>query len=374
MSESRRDELQRIPIVVLGAGGVGAALLRQIADGRARTADRARCRFEVVAIADRTSAWVAPGGLTDAELRDAVAAKARREPVDPARRGGTAGLATAPGDLVALVDRVAAHLGQPAILVDVTAAAGLEPVLDRALDLGWSVALANKKALAGPWGRARRYFDNPRLRHESTVGGGQPVIATLRYLVDTDDPILGIEGQLSGTLGFLCTALEAGRPFSGALAEAVERGYTEPDPREDLAGRDVVRKAVILARLAGWPIEAADVAVEALFPAELAEHSVAGFLAATPDLDGAFAARFAAAKEAGLRLRYLARLAPGRAEVGLTPIPHESPYANLKYVSIRTARYDDEPLLIGGKGAGVEMTAAGVVGDLIGLAREVLRA
>lgn len=374
MSESRGNEVQRIPLVVLGAGGVGAALLRQIVDGRARTADRARCRFEVVAIADRTSAWVAPGGLADAELRDAIAAKARREPVDPARRGGAAGLPKAPHDLAALVDRVAQLLDRPAILVDVTAADGLEPVLDRALDLGWSVALANKKALAGPWGRAQRYFDNPRLRHESTVGGGQPVIATLRYLVDTDDPILGIEGQLSGTLGFLCGALEAGRPFSAALAEAVERGYTEPDPREDLAGRDVVRKAVILARLAGWPIEAADVAVEPLFPAELAELSVAAFLAAAPRLDRAFAARFAAAKEAGLRLRYLARLAPGQAQVGITALPAESPYASLKYVSFRTARYDDEPLLIGGKGAGVEMTAAGVVGDLIGLAREVLRA
>lgn len=368
---------RRIPVAVLGAGGVGSALLRQIVAGRERTAARAGCRFDVVAVADRAGAWVDPAGLSDEALLDAVAAKARREPVDPARRGTATGPGTrtsaGPDGLVALVDRLAGRLEVPAILVDVTAAEGLGPVLDRALDLGWSVALANKKPLAGPWERARRYFDNPHVRHESTVGGGQPVIATLRYLVDTDDPILRIEGQLSGTLGFLCAQLEAERPFSAALAEAVARGYTEPDPREDLAGCDVKRKATILARMAGWPLETGDVAVEALFHPELAGLSVREFLAASRELDAPLASRFAAASAAGTRLRYLARVEASGAAVGLTAIPAASPYANLKYVSFRTGRYDDEPLLVGGKGAGVEMTAAGVMGDLIGLAREVHR-
>jgi homoserine dehydrogenase len=374
MRDPEETRLRRIPVAVLGAGGVGSALLRQIVDGRERTAERAGCRFDVVAVADRASAWVEPAGLSDDALHDAVAAKGRSEPIDPARRGRAPGPPSGPPELVALLERVAGLLdpsGPPGILVDVTAAAGLEPVLDRALDLGWSVVLANKKPLAGPWAQARRFFSNPRVRHESTVGGGQPVIATLRYLVDTDDAIRCIEGQLSGTLGFLCAQLEAERSFSEALAEAVARGYTEPDPREDLAGRDVVRKATILARLAGWPLEAADVAVEALFPPALAGVPVPEFLAASRELDAPMAQRFAAAHAAGTRLRYLARVEAGRAAVGLTAIPAASPYANLKYVSFRTARYDDEPLLIGGKGAGVEMTAAGVVGDLIGLAREI---
>lgn len=365
-SESKR--LLRVPVLLLGAGGVGGALLRQIVSGRHSSARRNGCRFEVVAVADRRGAWVNPAGLSDAELLDAVAAKGRGEPIDPARR---AGRAASPGESpVELLERVASEVDRPGILVDVTAAEGLEPVLDRALELGWGVALANKKALAGPWATARRYFGEPRVRHESTVGGGQPVIATLRYLVDTNDPIRRMEGQLSGTLGFLCARLEAGALFSAAVNEAVARGYTEPDPREDLGGRDVLRKALILGRMAGWPMESADVEVEPLFPAELARLGVGEFLAALPSLDGAMAARVAAARDGGKILRYLARVEEGRGSVGLVPIPAASPLAGLKYVSFRTGRYDDEPLLIGGKGAGVEMTAAGVLGDLLGLVRE----
>ena len=214
MSDQQRAVVRSVPVMILGAGGVGAALLRQLVEGRERTASRAGCRFDLVAIVDRASAWIAPRGLTDEQIADALAAKGRREPVDPARRASGSGEPFSPARLAALVDEVASGLGGPAILVDVTAADGLEPVLDRALDRGWSVALANMKALAGPWACARRYFDNPHVRHESTVGGGQPVIATLRYLVDTGDPILRVEGQLSGTLGFLCSQLDRGRRFS----------------------------------------------------------------------------------------------------------------------------------------------------------------
>jgi homoserine dehydrogenase len=120
-----------------------------------------------------------------------------------------------------------------------------------ALALDYGVVLANKKIFAGPWESAQTYFNNPRIRHESTVGGGQPVIATLRYLLDTNDPVSEIEGQLSGTLGFLCQQLDQDVPFSTAVAEAKARGYTEPDPRDDLGGMDVMRKVLILGRMAG---------------------------------------------------------------------------------------------------------------------------
>jgi homoserine dehydrogenase len=257
-----------------------------------------------------------------------------------------------------------------AVAVDVTAAGDMEAALDAALAHRYGIVLANKKPLAGPWATARRYFNQPRVRHESTVGGGQPVIATLRTLLDTGDPILRIEGQLSGTLGYVYQQLDRGTPFSQALASARAQGFTEPDPREDLGGQDVMRKALILARMAGWPLEAADVAVESLYPPVLADLPVDRFMKDAVQLDAPMAARVAAAGAEGAVLRYLAVVADGQARVGLERVPASSPLANLKYISFRTGRYDDEPLLLGGKGAGVEMTAAGVHGDIIGLARE----
>jgi len=256
------------------------------------------------------------------------------------------------------------------IVVDVTAVPGLEPTLDRALELGYGVVLANKKAFAGPWATAQRYFHHPRVRHESTVGGGQPVIATLRYLLDTNDPIDEIQGQLSGTLGFICQQLDQGVAFSTAVAEAKRRGYTEPDPREDLGGLDVMRKVMILGRMAGWPLETSDIEVESLYTPELAALSVPDFMARIGALDEGMRQRVAEARANGQVLRYLAQVRDGRGVVGLTPVPAGSALANLKFISFRTGRYDDEPLMICGKGAGVEMTAAGVVGDMVDLVRE----
>ncbi|MEW5986879.1 MAG: homoserine dehydrogenase, partial [Chloroflexota bacterium] len=322
-------------------------------------AGRNQLRLDVIALCDHQSWLWRPDGLTDEELLAAIAAKQK----------GQAWGADRPPDLELLDQAVTAGL-EEAIVVDVTAADGMEPVLDRALELGYGVVLANKKPLAGPWATAQGYFNNPRLRHESTVGGGQPVIATLRYLLDTNDPPLRIEGQLSGTLGFICGRLDDGVPFSQALAEAKAKGYTEPDPREDLGGRDVMRKMMILGRMAGWPLEESDLEVESLYPRALAHLSVREFMAASVAIDPSLRDRVNAAGAAGEVLRYVAELEGGKGSVGLKPVPMESPLANLKYISFRTRLYDDPPLMICGKGAGVGMTAAGVLGDLIGLARE----
>lgn len=269
------------------------------------------------------------------------------------------------------MDRVYAAGLRDLILVDVTAEDGLEPALNRALDLGYSVALANKKAFAGPWATAQRYFNNPRIRHESTVGGGQPVIATLRYLLDTQDAIHHIEGQMSGTLGFLCSQMDAGQRFSDALIEAKAKGYTEPDPREDLGGRDVLRKVMILGRMAGWPLEENDFTVESLYPAEMAGLSVAEFMTAAADLNDHFRKRVWAAAANGQILRFVGEVTPQGGSVGLKPLAQTSPQAGLKYISFQTDYYNDPPLLLAGKGAGVDMTAAGVLGDMLDMAREL---
>jgi homoserine dehydrogenase len=361
--------MKQVPVIILGAGGVGQALLQQIVDGRITTSTRNQIHFNVVAVADRRSLAWDPLGMSDLHLLSIIEAKQLGLPANPEFTPLPGGAEKRPSNLDIVDYAQAAELGN-VIVVDVTAEPGMEPVYDRALELEYGVVMANKKALAGSWNIAQGYFNHLRVRHESTVGGGQPVIATLRTLLDTNDPIFQIEGQLSGTLGFICGQLDRGTPFSQAVAEAKDKGFTEPDPREDLGGQDVMRKVMILGRMAGWPLEASDISVESLYPAEMADLSVPKFMKAAAELDETMAERVAAAAAESNVLRYVAELEEGQGTVGLKAIPAASPLANLKYISFRTERYNDEPLLIGGKGAGVEMTAAGVLGDMIDLVRE----
>jgi homoserine dehydrogenase len=354
--------MRKIPVIVFGAGGVGQALLQQVVNGRSRVAERNGCYFNIVAIVDSKNWLWDANGLSDKQMQQAVANKRQGLPLVSAAESNPS--------LLAILDLAATSELANVIVVDVTALGGMEAMVDCALELGYSLVFANKKVFAGPLATAKKYFNHPRIRHESTVGGGQPVIATLRYLLDVNDPIEGIEGQLSGTLGFVNGRLDQGVPLSQAIAEAKVKGFTEPDPREDLSGLDVMRKVMILGRMAGWALETADIEVESLYPAEMAGLSVAEFMAALPQLDQAMQARVAAAAQEGNVLRYVAEVKEGHGHVGLKALPAGSPLANLKYVSFKTERYNDEPLLIGGKGAGVEMTAAGVLGDMISLVRE----
>lgn len=349
-------------IILLGAGGVGQAFLRQIIAGRDLHRQRNQSHLNVVAIADSKSALWQPEGLDDTAIKQAIDRKRNRQPVsEPSDEAN--GLALLQKAEKAGLDNV--------IVVDVTAEDGMEPVMDKALALGYGLALANKKIFAGPYNTAKKYFNHSHIRCESTVGGGQPVIATLRYLLDTNDPIHRIEGQLSGTLGFVCSRLDEGFPFSLAIGEAKGRGFTEPDPREDLGGKDVMRKVMILGRMAGWPLEEADIEAESLYSPALAHLSVPEFMAAAISLNPSMQDRVQQAASEGNVLRYIAELEDGKGRVGLKPMPKDSPLANLKYISFQTGRYNDEPLRIGGKGAGVEMTAAGVIGDVLSLIREV---
>ncbi len=351
--------VKQMPVIVLGVGGVGRALLQQLVEGRGVDAGRNGLHFNVLVVADSRQ-WIwQPPGLSDAVLEELVKAKRNRKPWGEARP-----------PLPELVRQAA--VGQPAgMVVDATAEAGMEPVIDAALELGWGVALANKKPLTGPWVDAQAYFNHPRLRHGATVGGGQPVIALLRYLLDTNDTILSIRGQLSGTLGYICQRLAEDIPYSRALGEAKAFGYTEPDPREDLGGRDVQRKMMILGRMAGWPLEEADFIVEALYPPALAHLSVNEFMLAATALDGSMRDRVAAARDQGQALRYVAEVGPAGGRMGLHPLPLSDPLANLKHISFRTGRFDDEPLIMAGKGAGVQVTAANVHADMLDLGREM---
>jgi len=349
-------------IIILGAGNVGRALLRQILETRDILAQRTGLRLVPIALADISGVLSDPGGLSEETLWAAW----------QATHGGQL-LNVLPA--VQPVDTVTGALQPGAILVDVTASPHTEPMLRAALDMGCGVVLANKIPLAGLWANAELFFKHPRLRYEVTVGAGLPVICTLQYLLDTGDQVTAIEGCLSGTLGYLCAELERGVPYSKAIAQARASGYTEPDPRQDLGGQDVARKALILARTCGWPLETTDLTVESLYPRELAGIVLEEFMAQACTLDEAYTRRVCEAQAQGKVLRYVARVGPQGGAVGLVSVPRDDPLGALRgpanYIAFHTRRYDQVPLVISGPGAGPEVTAAGVMGDILTLARQM---
>lgn len=367
--------MNHIPVIILGAGGVGRALLEQIIAGRGTAASRLDSRFDVVAVADSQSWSWNPEGHSDEELQALIAVKnaVRRQGSSRRRqaRPGDPPLGQERPDGEDIVQQAIDAGLEGSIVVDVTATEDTRPALDAALQYGYGLVLANKKPLAGPWDQARGYFGRPQIRYEATVGGGQPVISTLRYLLDSADRLQRIEGQLSGSLTHILQRLDDGKtPFSVALAGAKAGGRTEPDPREDLGGQDVMRKLLILGRTAGWPLESGAITVESLYPASLAHLEVQEFMLASVAMDPSLRDRMNAAGAAGETLRYIAQLEPIGGQVGLKAVSRDAPQANLKYVSFQTERYREYPLLVGSNSGGVQTTAAAVLGDMVGLVRE----
>jgi bifunctional aspartokinase / homoserine dehydrogenase 1 len=353
----------RTDVVLLGVGAIGRELLTQV------TATGARPPLRICGLIDTSGYVFDPRGLSRARLAELVAVKTAKQRLADARGGETA---TAADALNAICDHA---LVRP-VLVDATAADTHE-LLETALQRGWDLVLANKLPLAGDQAEFDRLHcaahEGERLvLHEATVGAGLPVIDTIRKLQEAGDRVLRIEGCPSGTLGFLFGELGRGRLFSKALGEAVRAGYTEPDPRIDLSGADVARKALILARLIGFRGSLCDVDVESLIPASLRDVPLAEFLARLEELDDSWHARVAAARARGKVLRYRARVTRRSIEVGLVAVDSTDALGSLEgtdnQFAFTTTRYRTQPLVITGPGAGPAVTAAGVYNDLLRLA------
>jgi homoserine dehydrogenase len=368
--------MRELSIILLGVGGVGRALLRQIIEQRARHAEEYGLALHVLAVTDSSGAVVAlDSGLTDTVLQELLALKAAGNSLADHSIGGPQ------RDLVGVID-VATPGGRSsgAIVVDCTASETTVPALLYSLDLGYKLVLANKKPLTlqqEVYDRLTRAGSTAvrhlgRARWETTCGAALPVIAALNRLVASGDTVQRIAGTFSGTLGYVMTGLQQGRPFSEVVREAHKLGYTEPDPRDDLGGVDVARKALILARGLGWKLDLADVQVTGLYPAHLASLTVADFLAALPELDAGFASQVTAASAQGQVLRYAATVENGECRVAPTLVAAASPLGRLNgtdnLVEFYTRWYNPNPLVIQGRGAGVEATASGVLADIIELA------
>jgi aspartokinase/homoserine dehydrogenase 1 len=202
------------------------------------------------------------------------------------------------------------------------------------------------------------------------VGAGLPILDTHRKLVESGDRVLRIEGCVSGTLGHVLSAVSEGRPFSESVREAVARGYAEPDPREDLSGRDVARKGLILARLLGYvgPLPTA----EDLVPPSLRRVPLAAFMARLPSLDDEWRRRAERVAALGRVLRYVVVATRFSVRARLVAVPAQSPAGSLRgtrnLISFTSRRYREEPLVVMGPGAGAEVTAAGILNDIQQLA------
>jgi aspartokinase/homoserine dehydrogenase 1 len=346
---------QTLSIGLVGHGKVGAALLRQIEAARPRLLREANLDLRVRAIATSRTMW-----LGEAEAAGAWTA------------------ATTPCD----IDRLTAHVHVEhlphALIVDCSASDAVADRYAAWLAAGIHVVTPNKHAGAGPLARwqairAALAHGTARFRYEATVGAGLPVISTLRDLIDTGDEMAAIEGILSGTLAWLFNRYDGTRAFSELVREAHAQGYTEPDPRDDLAGTDVARKLVILAREAGGQLRLEDVEVESLVPDPLRAVDASAFMARLTELDDAIAERYAETRRSGRVLRYVAHLdRDGHARVGLAALDPEHAFAHLRLtdniVQFTTHRYRDNPLVVQGPGAGPEVTAAGVFADMLRVA------
>jgi homoserine dehydrogenase len=355
--------LKRIPLIIFGAGKVGRALVGQLNEAAQLHAERDGLAFRVVAWCDADGAAVDEQGLSADDLQaiaDAKAAGAAFPHAQPAYRP----------DLNAIVDVAGAD---DCVVADVTASDATVPALELALRRGYGAVIANKIPLIGPQAVFDALTGSRSFRYETTVGSAVPVIEATLGLVRAADRVDTVRGVLSGTLGFISTGLQAGQPFSALVNEALRRGYAEPDPRIDLGGMDVARKALIIARTLGWKLELADVQVASLVPAELASLPVADFLARLPELDEDFAAQASAAAGEGRVLRYVAELKGGKASVSLQAVPADSALGQLRgndnLVAYHTRYYPDTPLVLQGRGAGVDAAAAGVHSDIVALAR-----
>lgn len=367
--------MHEIPLILLGIGGVGRALIRQIIANRTLYAEQYGLKLGVLAICDRTGAVLGlGGGIDDQALLDLI---------DLKEAGGALAEHALGGDDYGDMSTIVSLAGRPgAVMVDVTATDATIPALLAARERGYKIALANKKPLtdtqevynrltqAGATGGAAHFQQS--VRWEATVGAGLPVIATQNRLVASGDKIKRMAGAFSGTLGYVMTGLQAGRRLSEIVREAHQLGYTEPDPRDDLGGMDVARKALILARGLGWEVELSDVDVTGLYPPNLDDLNVDEFLDALPELDKAMDAtiRDAAARDGVLR--YAATVENGRCFVGPTVVSADSPLGRLtgtdNLAEFHSHWYSPNPLVLQGRGAGVDATAAGVLSDVIELA------
>ena len=352
-----------LSIGLLGPGNVGATLLEQISRSARQLREKFNLHLRVRAIGRSNGMLLGSHSIDLDSWEDQFGRDAQEL------------------DLDAFESHVQADHLPHAVIIDCTSNDALAGRYARWLARGIHVITPNKKAFSGDYDYYRSLVaaaanGNAHYFYETTVGAALPIIATLRDLLDTGDRVRSIDGILSGTLAYLFNVFDGSRPFSTIVREARDAGYTEPDPRDDLSGMDVARKLTILAREMGMNVSIGDFPVENLIPEDLRELDTKGFLDGLARYDETMQATYESARKNGKRLRYVATLdGEGALSVGLREVDNGSALAHValtdNIVRFKTDRYAANPLVVQGPGAGPGVTAGGVFGDLLTLARHL---
>ena len=349
-----------LSVGLVGPGNVGAVLIDQMSAQLEHLRSQFNLDVRVRAIATSTRMLMAERSIDLSDWSDEMARNG--QPIDWKR----------------FEQHVNAEHLPHAVIIDCSASDEVASRYPGWLTGDIHVVTPNKRAFSGSMEnydavRDASRLHNMHLLYETTVGAALPVIETLKDLCRTGDEIRNVEGIFSGTLAYLFNVFDGSVAFSDIVRSALEQGYTEPDPRDDLTGMDVARKLIILGRELGLRLELDDLEVESLAPAELMEHDVDGFLDGLRDHDVVMADRLNRARERNEVLRYVGRLdAHGQATVKLESLPTDHPFARLNLtdniVRFESSRYSANPLVVQGPGAGPEVTAGGVFADLLRLA------
>lgn len=361
-----------LSLIMVGVGSIGRSLLKLMSARKAAIRERFGLEARVVGMADTSGFVINAKGFDSADLGAMLKRKAEggRLIDEPSAQAGTA--------LELVQEALKYRLSRP-VLVDVSDAETAGEVFEAALARGCDVVTANKKPLSSSAASFQSLMATAEragrmLKAEATVGAGLPVIDTLEILRGTGDHLYKAEGCLSGTLGYVMSRLEAGESFSEAVASAREAGYSEPDPVADLSGQDVARKATILGRWSGLLRPDDPVELSGLVDESWAGLPWEALQSRLQSMDAEIKAKVDAAKAEGEVLRYVAVVKAGEAKVGLRSVPKSSPTGRLSgtenLILFSSERYDQVPLVITGPGAGIDVTAMGVLGDILRVAAE----
>lgn len=345
------SENKVLNIFICGVGTVGAQLIEQIQQQQSTLLREQHLHLNVVGIANSRGYIFNAEGLDLTTYREQLTSNL---------------ITSSPHRLIASLPN--------SVFVDCTASAEVADTYLSLLENNISVVTANKIAASSAYSHYQLLKQTAldrgvKFLFETNVGAGLPIISTINDLRNSGDKILRIEAVLSGTLNFIFNEIAADVPFSETIRRAKEQGYSEPDPRIDLSGKDVIRKLVILAREAGYPVEQEDVEKHLFVPDDYFQGSVDDFWKRLPELDADFEARRQELEKKGLRWRFVATMEEGKTRVSLETVDASHPFYPLEgsnnIILLTTERYHDYPMMIRGYGAGAGVTAAGVFANIM---------